>query len=155
MFDQTRWSPHAAVPVLAGLAWFWFAASFGLTGFLFSMIPGCLLLSSGISILLWPGDARICSFTALGGLLGVPLALPAFVVAGPGTALLLIALSASSFVAAGAVAVRWEPHTPGVPLPEPSFGLAAQVAADEVVLSTMLTTSRWSREPSGTASRAR
>jgi hypothetical protein len=36
--------------------------------------------------------------------------------------------------------VRWEPHTPDVPPPEPSIGLAAQVAADEVVLATMLTT---------------
>ena len=140
MFNQTRWSAHAAIPIFAGLAWFWFAASFGLTGFLFSMIPGCLLLSSGISILLWPGDSRITSFTAIGGLVGVPLALPAFVVAGPGTALLLIGLSAASFLAAGAVAVRWEPHTPGVPLPEPSLGLSAQVAVDEVVLASMLTT---------------
>jgi hypothetical protein len=140
MFEQTRWSAHAAVPILGGLAWFWFAASFGLAGFLFSMIPGCLLLASGVSILLWPGDTRIASFSAIGGLLGVPLALPAFVVAGPGTALLLIGLSAASFLAAGAVAVRWEPHTPEVPPPEPSLGLSAHVAADEVVLATMLTT---------------
>ncbi|MHC4224742.1 MAG: alpha/beta hydrolase family protein, partial [Planctomycetota bacterium] len=140
MFDQTRWSAHAAVPILGGLAWLWFAASFGLAGFVFSMIPGCLLLASGVSILLWPGDARIVSFTAIGGLLGVPLALPAFVVAGPGTALLLIGLSAASFLAAGAVAVRWEPHTPDVPLPQPSLGLSAHVAADEVVLATLLTT---------------
>jgi hypothetical protein len=140
MFHQTRWSAHAAVPILAGLAWLWFAASFGLTGFLFSIIPGCLLLASGVSILLWPGDARITSFAALGGLLGVPLALPVFVVAGPGTALLLIGLSAASCLAAGAVAVQWEPHTTGVPLPEPSLGLFAQVAADEVVLASMLTT---------------
>jgi hypothetical protein len=140
MFEQERWSLHAAIPILGGVTWFWFAASFGLVGFLFSMIPGCLLLASGFSILLWPGDVRITSFAALGGLLGVPLALPAFAVAGPGTALLLIGLSAASFLAAGSVAVRWEPHTPDVPLPEPSLGLAAQVAADEVVLSTMLTT---------------
>ena len=127
MFEQTRWSSHAAVPILGGLTWFWFAASFGLVGFLFSMIPGCLLLASGFSILLWPGDARIPSFTAAGGLLGVPLALPVFFVAGAGTALLLIGLSIASYLAAGAVAVQWEPHTPDVPVPEPSVGLAAQV----------------------------
>jgi hypothetical protein len=55
-------------------------------------------------------------------------------------ALLLIGLSAASYLAAGAVAVHWEPHTPEVPRPEPSLRLAAQVGADEVVLSTMLTT---------------
>jgi hypothetical protein len=138
--EQTRWSRDAAIPILGGIAWLWFATGFGLVGFLFSLIPGCLLLASGVSILLWPGDLRISSFAALGGLLGVPLALPAFWVAGPGTALLLIALSAASYVAAGAVAVKWEPHTPDVPAPEPSLRLSAEVAADEVVLATMLST---------------
>ena len=137
MFDQTRWSPYAALPIAGGLAWFWFAADFGLPGFLASMAPGCLLLASGISILLWPGDPRIVSFTALGGVLGVPLALPAFVVAGPATALLLIGVSVASFLAAGAVAVRWEPHTPHVPVPEPSLRLSARVAADETLLAVM------------------
>jgi hypothetical protein len=140
MFDQSRWSLIGAVPIVAGLAWFWLAASFGWVGFLFSMLPGCLLLASGVSILLWPGDPRIASFTAMGGLLGIPLALPAAVVIGPGTALLLIALSAASFLTAGSVAVRWEAHTPDVPAPEPSLALSAQVAADEVVLATMITT---------------
>jgi hypothetical protein len=140
MFDQRRWTPYAAVPIIGGLAWLWLAAGFGLVGFLFSMIPGGLLLASGVSILLWPGDPRIASFTALGGLLGVPLALPAFFVAGPVPTMLLIGLSIGSYLAAGAVAVRWEPHTPDVPVPQPSLGLSAQVAADEVVLATMLTT---------------
>jgi hypothetical protein len=139
VIEQTRWSRDAAVPIFAGAVWLWFATGFGLVGFLFSLIPGCLLFSSGISILLWPGDLRISSFAALGGLLGVPLAVPAFWVAGPGTALLLIGLSAASYVAAGAVAVKWEPHTKEVPTPEPSLRLSAEVAADEVVLATMLT----------------
>jgi dienelactone hydrolase len=139
MIEQKRWSQDAAIPIFAGATWLWFAASFGLIGFLFSLIPGCLLLASGFSILLWPGDLRISSFAALGGLLGVPLAIPAFWVAGPGTALLLIGLSAASYIAAGAVAVKWEPHTQDVPAPEPSLRLSAEVAADEVVLATMLT----------------
>jgi dienelactone hydrolase len=140
MFQQSRWAREAMVPIAGGLAWLWYAASFGAVGFLFSVIPGCLLLASGVSILLWPGDLRITSFAAIGGLLGVPLALPATVVAGPGTAALLIAFSAASYLAAGAVAVRWEPHTPDVPLPRPSVRLSAQVAADEMVLGSMLTT---------------
>ena len=84
MFRQSRWSPGATLPIICGLVWLWLAASFGVLGFLFSVIPGCLLLASGVSILLWPGDTRILSFTAVGGLLGLPLALPAFYVAGPG-----------------------------------------------------------------------
>jgi dienelactone hydrolase len=138
VFEQRRWSREAAVPIVAGATWLWFATGFGVVGFVFSLIPGCLLFASGFSILLWPGDLRISSFAALGGLLGVPLAIPAFWVAGPGTALLLIGLSAASYLAAGAVAVRWEPHTQEVPTPEPSLRLSAEVAADEVVLATML-----------------
>jgi hypothetical protein len=140
VIEQTRWSREATVPIVAGAVWLWFATGFGLLGFLFSLIPGCLLFSSGMSILLWPGDLRISSFAALGGLLGVPLAVPAFWVAGPGTALLLIGLSAASYLVAGAVAVKWEPHTKQVPTPEPSLRLSAEVAADEVVLATMLST---------------
>ena len=143
MFECTsrpRWSPLAAVPIAAGIAWLWLASSFGVVGFAFSLIPGGLLLASGVSILLWPGDTRILSFTALGGLLGVPLALPAFLVTSPGGPLLLVALSAASYLAGGLAALRWEPHTPGAPVPEPTLGLVAQVAADEVVLSTLLST---------------
>ncbi len=140
MFRQSRWSRAAAIPIAAGLVWLWLAATFGMVGFFFSLIPGCLLLASGVSILLWPGDARITSFTAAGGLLGVPLAVPAFAVAGPGVALLLIALSAASFLAAGALAIRWEPHTPDVPPPEPTLRLAAEVAVDEIVVASMQVT---------------
>ena len=83
MFEQPRWSPLSAVPMAAGLAWLWCAASFGVVGFFFSVIPGCLLLASGVGMLLWAGDLRIPQFAALGGILGIPLALPATFVAGP------------------------------------------------------------------------
>jgi len=71
------------------------------------------------------------------GLLGVPLALPAIFVAGPSTAALLIALSALSFLAAGRVALRQDPHFPDVPVPEPSLSLYAQVACDNSILAWM------------------
>lgn len=132
-----RWHYEAAVPIAAGLLWLWCAASFGVVGFLFSLIPGCLLLSSGTALLLWPGDLRIPQFAAAGGLLGVPLAVPATFVAGPGTALALIALSAASFLASGAVALRQEPRMRGVPEPRPSPGLYLQVACDEALLAWM------------------
>jgi hypothetical protein len=140
MFDQPRWHREAWVPLVAGLAWLWCAASFGLVGFLFSVIPGCLLLASGVSVLLYPGDRRIPHYAAFGGLLGVPLAVPALFVAGPGTGLLLIGLSAASFVAAGAISVTQEPHVEEVPSPEPSLRLAAEVAADDALLGLMALT---------------
>ena len=137
MFDQPRWHREAWIPLVAGLVWLWSAASFGLVGFLFSVIPGCMLLASGVSLLLYPGDRRIPQIAALGGLLGVPLAVPALFVAGPGTGLLLIALSAASFVAAGAISVTQEPHFEDVPAPEPSLQLCAEVAADDALLAFM------------------
>ena len=137
MFSPVRWSREAWLPIAAGLLWLWCGASFGIVGFLCSVVPGCLLLSSGVSTLLYPGDARIPQFVALGGVLGVPLALPALFVAGPVTGLLLAALSAASFLAAGVVAVRQEPHTEGVPHPAPSLRLAAQVATDDAILATV------------------
>lgn len=137
MFEQKRWARESLVPVLAGLTWLWGASQVGFLGFLASVVPGCLLLSSGVSTLLYPGDVRIPQFTALGGLLGVVLALPAFVVVGWWTGLLLLALSGASFVAAGAASVRQEPHTEEVPEPLPSLALAAQVAIDDAILASL------------------
>jgi dienelactone hydrolase len=137
MPDFTRRPPEALVPLVAGLSWLWLAASFGVVGFLFSMLPGCLLLSCGVAMLLWPGDLRIPQFAAVGGLLGVPLAVPAIWVAGPGVALALIALSVASFLTAGRMSVRQEPRWSGVPEPRGSLGLYAQVAADDALLAWM------------------
>jgi hypothetical protein len=138
MFEQSRWSREAGIPIAAGLLWLWCAASFGVAGFLFATIPGCLLLSSGMSMLLYPGDQRIPQYAALGGLLGVPLAIPALFVAGLWTGVALIVLSAASFVAAGAISVQQEPHVEGVPDPRRSLGLAAQVAVDDALLGSMM-----------------
>jgi hypothetical protein len=137
MLRGTRWLREAWIPVIAGLLWLWCAASFGIVGFVFSLIPGCLLLSSGVSTLLYPGDLRIPQFTALGGLLGVPLAVPAIFIAGPLTGLALVLLSAASFVVAGTISLRQEPDTDEVPRPVPSTTLAAQVAMDDALLAHM------------------
>jgi len=138
MFEQSRYARIAWIPILSGLAWLWCASHEGLVvGFLFSTIPGCLLLASGVSTLLWSGDLRIAQFTALGGLVGIPLAIPAFLTVGVGTGTLLVLLSAASFLAAGAISVRQEPHTDEVPAPQPSLRLDAEVAIDEALLATM------------------
>lgn len=137
MFEQRRWTREAWAPICAGLAWLWLAASFGVVGFLFSLIPGCLLLSAGVSTLIYPGDVRIPQFIALGGFLGVPLALPALFVAGVLPAAALVVLSALSFLAAGAISIRQEPHTEEVPVAAPSLALAAQVAIDDAILASL------------------
>lgn len=142
MFEQKRWPLEAWVPVIAGLLWLWCAASFGAIGFLFSLLPGCLLLASGVSTLLYPGDVRISQFTAAGGLLGIPFAIPAVFVAGAGTGLVLLVLSALSFLAAGSISVRQEPHCADVPEPHPSLGLALQAAIDDAILASLTVRAR-------------
>jgi len=137
MVEQPRWQREAFIPLVAGFAWIWLGAGAGLLGLLVPLVPGVLLLGSGAAKLLWPGDRRIQQFAALGGLAGVLLGPPGIFVVGFLPALVLIALSAASFVAAGAVAVRQEPQFAEVPEPRPSLRLAAQVAADEVVLGMM------------------
>jgi hypothetical protein len=137
MFEQKRWAPEAAIPTAGGLLWLWWGAHFGVVGFLFAVIPGCLLLSSGVSTLLYPGDVRISQFTALGALAGVLLALLTALFAAAWVGLLLGGLSAASFIAAGATSVRQEPHADEVPEPRPSLLLAAQVAIDDAILATL------------------
>lgn len=151
MFKPQRWPHEAWIPFTTGLLWLWCAASFGLVGFLFSLVPGCLLLSSAVSTLLYPGDVRIPQFTAAGGLLGVPFAIPAFFVAGFPTGLALLVLSAMSFLAAGYLSVLQEPHEEEVPEPEPSLGLGAQVAVDDFILATLAVRTTLNIEPSEVA----
>jgi hypothetical protein len=148
MYEQPRWPREAIVPILGGLVWLWCAASFGLVGFFFSLIPGVLLLASGTSLLFWPGDDRITQFAALGGFLGVPLALPVFFVSGFWLGALLVGFSIASFLASGLAAIRQEPHVPDVPTPTLDARTAAQVAVDELLLATMVLTrdSPWGRE---------
>jgi len=138
MRASPRLPREAWIPLLAGVIWLWRAPEHGFAGFAFSIVPGALLLGSGLSMLLMPGDRRIAHFTAAGGVLGVVLALPAFVQVGFAGGLLLVALSAASFVAAGVHSVRLEPPVEDVPDPVPSLALAAEVAADEAMLAWML-----------------
>jgi dienelactone hydrolase len=140
MSKQDRFPREAWVPLLAGLLWLWNAPWHGFVGFLFSVIPGCLLLGSGMSMLLMPGDRRIAQFAALGGLLGVVFALPAFFAVGFISGLTLVLASLVGFVAAGTHSVRIEPLVEGVPEPQPSHALSLQVALDEVMLATMALT---------------
>ena len=137
MSETPRCPREAWIPLIAGFIWLWNAPSHGFFGFVFSTIPGCLLLGSGMAMLLMPGDLRISQFAALGGVLGVIFALPAFVVIGPLYALFLIGISIASFLAAGEHTVRLEPQPEDVPPPRRSMKLAAQVGADEALLAGM------------------
>jgi hypothetical protein len=142
MTESSRFPIHAWLPLIAGLLWLWRAPTHGVAGFLFSTVPGCLLLGGGVAMLLWPGDRRICQFAALGGVLGVVFALPAFFVVGAGWTVVLIAASLGGFVSAGAHSVAFEPEIDDVPAPRDGIWLSSQVAVDEALLATMALTRR-------------
>ena len=136
------------LPVAVGGLWLWCAAH----GLLVGGLPGILLLSTGLSNLLWAGDARIFQFMALGAAAGIALALPAVVVFGTTVAAVLLALSLLSFLAAGYLAVGQEPVPEGVPEPRLNPTLAARAAGDELSMAAIVLTT-WPLAVGGRATR--
>ena len=93
------------LPATVGALWLWWAAQGGSLGPLVGALPGTLLLATGLSNLLWAGDARIFHFMSFGALLGILLSFPSILVFGPLATLVLLVGSAASFVAARYLAV--------------------------------------------------
>jgi hypothetical protein len=126
--------------VVVGGLWLWWDVRSGLPGVLVGGLPGTLLLATGLSNLLWAGDARIFHFMSLGAFSGVVLSFPAVLVLGPVAAAALLVLSTMSFIAAGYLAVGQEPVPPGVPEPRMSLGMAARAAEDEFSMCSIVLT---------------
>ncbi len=137
---REQWPREVCVPIAAGVAWLWFAASGGVAGFFLALVPGVLLVAAGAASTIWPADRRSTQVAALGGVVGMLFLLPGIFVLGLGAALFLFLLSAAAFVACGALSLRLEPPCEKVPEPIPSLALAAKVALDEALLATMQVT---------------
>jgi dienelactone hydrolase len=128
------------LPAAIGALWLWWATQGNFWGLLVGGLPGTLLLATGLSNLLWAGDARIFHFMSFGALLGVLLSFSAVLAFGPLAALVLLIGSAVSFVAAGYLAVGQEPVPAGVPEPRMSLGVAARAAQDEFSMCSIVLT---------------
>ena len=137
---EERRSYEAWVPLLAGLVWLAVGSSGGMLALSLSLVPGVLLVATGAGELLWSDDRRMLQFCALGGGLGVALALPGFLILGFWSALFAGLLSAAAFVAAGTMSLRALPEIERVPAVRVGALMAAKVAGDEAVLSTMTVT---------------
>lgn len=148
---RRRWILPALLPVLAGVAWMWFATHAGPFGMLLEALPGMLLLATGLSNLLWAGDSRLFHFMALGSLAGILLSLPSIAFFGWAAALLLLVLSAACFWVTGYLSIREEPLPPGVPAPEAGAGLSLRAAGDETSMAGIVLTT-W---PHSVGARAR
>ncbi|MGH8443153.1 MAG: alpha/beta hydrolase family protein [Nevskiaceae bacterium] len=135
-----QWEPLAAIPILAGL--FWLAAS-AAGGWLFwGVVPGSLMLMSGMALLLLPGDLRITEYMAAGGLLGIAVLLPVTLDGGLGDALLAGLSAAAAFLTSGHVALAREPSLEGAPPAEASWQMDAKTALDEALLAYLVGTAR-------------
>lgn len=134
MREQLRWPKLPWIPIASGALWLSLAAAGGLFAKLIGFPLGAIVLACGVALLLWPGDRRIPQTLALVALIGAVLLLPLVGSFGFLPSLLLMLASAASFVAAGLIAIAQEPFTPGVPRPDLSVQLAAQVGIDEVIL---------------------
>ena len=140
------------MPAAVGALWLWLAAQDGPAGVILGGFPGVLLLSTGLSNLLWAGDARIFQFMALGAATGLALSLPSGLIFGPVSAAALLVFSAASFLAAGYLAVGQEPVPEGVPEPRLNPKLAAGAAGDELSMAAIVLTT-WPLAVGGNAKR--
>jgi hypothetical protein len=148
VFGPVRWPPEAWIPFAGGLAWNLVAVSAGLPWGVIGLVPGTFLLASGAGMLMLPGDRRLSHFAALGAVFGVLLAPLAFATAlAPvlriAVAIGLAAVSGASFLAAGYHALRLDAHPEGVPAPDRTARLAAEVGLDEAMLGTMMFTQQF------------
>lgn len=134
MFPQPLWSFWAVPTLAAGVYWISQAAVLPWGGALPVALVGFALVASGGGQLFAPGERRLTQLGALAGLVGLVFSLPCLFIAGVSTAVALAITAVGGAWGAGRSALHAEPHTAGVPTPEATAGLAARVAADEMIL---------------------
>jgi hypothetical protein len=136
-----QWEPLAAIPIVAGLHWL--LASAGGDWLLWGLLPGSLMLMSGMALLLLPGDLRITEYMAGGGALGVLFLLPVLIAGGFGAALLAGIGAVAAYLTAGHVALAREPSSEGAPPADASLWIDAKAALDEALLAYFVGTARF------------
>ena len=134
MFEQQQWPGWAAPSLLAGGIWVGRAGTVSALASIPLWLVGSVLLATGVSLLLWPGDRRITQIGALAGLVGAIVSLPYVFVVGLFGGLLLTGAALLGAWGAGRLALHLEPHYEGVPAPRPSVRLVTKVAVDELIL---------------------
>jgi hypothetical protein len=127
-----QWEVLSWVPIIAGL--YWLLADDGGGWLLWALVPGSVLLATGIALLFMPGDLRIYALMATAAVIGIVFTLPVWVVADLGTAVFTLLGSAASFLVAGRVALTREPSYLGATSPELSTVMDAKAGLDEAVL---------------------
>jgi len=135
------WSFSSLIPLFTGVLWMLLAVGGGVPGILVGLVPGVLLLGTGLSGLLWAVDSRTFQHMALASSLGMLLSLPAVGIFGTPVAAVLGAGSAASFLATGYLAFGKHRCPTGVPTPKTGPSLAARAAVNELMMCALILTS--------------
>lgn len=128
------WS--SLIPIAAGLVWL--ATGSGLAWVLIALVPGCLLIATGVSALLWPGESRITNYQALASALGLLLAVPAVLFLSMLGGVLAVVMSLAAFIHAGRTALLLAEPAVGAPEPPADFRTWAKAALDEALIGYFL-----------------
>ncbi|MDR3419116.1 MAG: hypothetical protein P4L83_23315 [Nevskia sp.] len=119
------------VPIVAGL--WWLLAAHGPGWLLWGLLPGLLLLASGMSMLLWHEIGKQTQYMAVGAIAGALLWLPAAWTGSAGAALVALLLSVVSYFVAGRTALRYASRAEGAPPPPMEPKVYAKAALDEAL----------------------
>ena len=128
------------IPIAAGIAWL--TLDNGPAAWLLAWPQGLLLIATGVAALLWPGDARIIHYTALGAVLALLLTVPALFCLSFFPLLLALALSVASFLYAGRIALRLAERPSGAPEPPADPKTWAKAALDEALIGYFVAVAR-------------
>lgn len=131
-----RYDWLSLVPIGAGL--WWLLAAHGGGWLLWGILPGLLLLGSGLSLLLWQEPVQQTQYMALGALLGGLFWLPAAWSGSFGGALVALLLSVISYFIAGRAALYYAERAPGAPPPPMEARVYAKAALDEALTGYFL-----------------
>ena len=132
MLPPKRWEILSWIPIAVGL--YWLLARNDGQWLVWALLPGVVLLSTGVTLLLMPGDPRITAYMALASVVGAVFAIILFLMGNVGSAFVCFIGSVGSFLVAGRVGLLAEPVHPEAPLPEMSLEMDAKAGLDEAML---------------------
>lgn len=135
-----QWEMLSLIPIAAGL--FWLMAQGGFWWTVWTLLPGSMMLATGIALFFMPGDSRITALMAAAGLFGILLAPVVWIISSFGMALLMTATAVMTFLTAGRVGLLCEPAYDGAPALKITHKLSAKAALDEAVIGYFLSSAK-------------
>ncbi len=134
MVQAVQFSRSFWLPLATGLAWILCGEAAGLFGLALALPPAFLCFASSFFGLQPPESERADALSALGGAVGLLLGVLSLFFYGVGMGIVLLGLSAWTFLDAGTRAAETLEPVEGIPAPEPGLVFNGTVALDEAML---------------------